>query len=227
MTAVYTPKNPMASEAPLGPDDMTLLINTVKKSIYILKYGSLALDKSHIGERARQNSMYPDIPSNPFVVGEDDHEYVDEAIVSPLSPPRRKSAWHPDTWSPDRFSRGAEYDSEAHGHSHSPYTTEDVEDPSKSVHFNRVKWENQQQDEHHPRSTISSAEEFQLPRSRDVDDGLGIHITDVASGEVKSPNYIPSQRTDVRSSITKSHLGSPLNPRHLHTDRTHATASKM
>jgi hypothetical protein len=225
MTRVYTPQNLMASEAPPGPDDMTLLINTVKKSIYTIKYGSLSLDKSHTGERIRQNSMYPDIPSNPFVVGEDehDHEYVDEAIVSPLSPARRKSAWHPDTWSPDRFSRGTEYDNEAHGHSHSPYTAENVEDPSKSVHFDRVKWENQQRGEHQPRSTISSAEEFQLPRSRDVDDGLGIHITD---GEVTLPNFVSFQRTDARSSITKKLLGNQLSLHHPHIDRTHAMTSK-
>ena len=180
----------MASAAP-GPKGMTLLINTVDKSIHSLKYGSLALDQPHTREQSRQqNSMYPGIPSNPFVVGEDDHdehEYVDETIVSPLSPARRKSAWHPDTWSPDRFSRGHEYDAEAHGHAHSPYTSEDVEDPSKSVHFNRVKWENEREG-HQPKSTISSAEEFQLPRSREVDDGLGIHITDGAGGEVMLPD---------------------------------------
>jgi hypothetical protein len=121
--------------------------------------------------------MYPHLTNNsPFTVGEDDNEYVDENIVSPLSPARKKSAWHPDTWSPDKF---PEYDNEPNGHPHSAYAAENVEDPSDSVHFKKVNWESQQRKEQdHPRSTLSSAEEFQLPRSRDEDDGLGIHITD-------------------------------------------------
>jgi hypothetical protein len=176
MTTVYQNlQNPMASKV-LPADDMTILINTLNKIIYTLAHGSHISSKTAIGAHTRQNSMYPEPHNNPFAVGDDD-EYVEEAIVSPLSPARRKSAWHPDTWTPDRFSRGAEYDNEAHGHAHSPYAAENVEDPAHSVHFNRVNWENQQRSGQEPRSTISSAEEFCLPRGS-VDDGLGIHITD-------------------------------------------------
>jgi len=122
--------------------------------------------------------MYPDRNNNPFIVGEDEHEFVGDDIVSPISP-RRKSAWHADSWSPDRFSRGDESDNQAHGQSHSPYSTENTGESLDSIHFNRVNWEGQQRNEQeHPRSTLSSAEEFQLPRSRDEEDGLGIHITD-------------------------------------------------
>lgn len=171
----------MASKVP-PVDDMTILINILNKNIYTLVDDLTELDKANPGEH-RRLSMYPDYNNNPFLVGDDDHEYVEEAIVSPLTPVRKQSAWHPDSWSPDRFSRGVEYDNEAHGNSYSPYATENVEEPSNSVHFNRVDCENQQREEH-PRSTISSAEEFRLPRSRGVDDGLGIHITDDAQ-EVK------------------------------------------
>jgi hypothetical protein len=129
--------------------------------------------------------MYPDHNHKPFIVGEEDeHAYVNDDIVSPLSPTQKNSTWHSDnSWRPESFSRGAEYDNAAAAHSlsHSPYAAENVEEPSDSVHFNRVNWEGQQRQEQElPRSTLSSAEEFRLPRSRDEEDGLGIHITDDA-----------------------------------------------
>lgn len=163
----------------LPVDEIASLINTLNENIFSIKYGLAALHKA--SSENKNPSMYPDHNHNPFIVGEDEHDFVDEDIVSPLSPTGKKSAWHPDSWSPDRFSRGAEYDNEAHGHSHSPYAAENVEDPSDSVQFNRVDWESQQRNEQElPRSTLSSAEEFRLPRSRDEEDGLGIHITDDA-----------------------------------------------
>lgn len=125
--------------------------------------------------------MYPEHNHNPFIVGEEDErDYVNEDIVSPLSPTQRNSSWHRDnSWSSDRYSGRDEYEIKAHGHSNSPYAAENVEEPSDSVHFNRVNWESQHQNQQEPpRSTLSSAEEFRLPRSRDEEDGLGIHITD-------------------------------------------------
>ena len=120
--------------------------------------------------------MYPNHNKNPFIVGDDDEgEFVDEPIVSPLSPARRRSDWQPNTWQ-----QPSPRPHESEAHRYSPYATEKVEEASESVNFTRVNWQDEKQPEgqENPRSTLSSAEEFRLPRSKDEEGGLGIHLSD-------------------------------------------------
>jgi hypothetical protein len=151
--------------------------------------------------------MYPAHNNNkPFI--------ADDECVSPLSPPQQTTSWYSDS-----SFREAEHGNQVSWHAHTPYGTEDVENPPHSFEFSRVDWESQRRSRHElSRSRTPPAEDFRLPSFRTDNDGLGIHITD----DVREVDFSPTPSVrglTFSSSITKRYHGK-LSFQHLHNNQT-------